>query len=126
MIEIKSNSLLGLLITCSVPLLFIVAIGLLARKRIMEIEQTKKELSKTSYIRHFDHRWMLIIGLISGLFILVCGTLAGFLLITYGNSASNQVASWTYLSLMTIIFFCGVATGGLLLIFIYKRNKPDR
>ena len=127
MIEIKSNSLLGFLLICSFPLLYIVTIVLLARKRIIENEQIRKELRKSTHNKLFDYifnyKWMLIIGLVFGSLIFAFSSLAGFVLIAYKNSVPDQVPSWAYLSLMAITFFCGGVAGMLLLFFIYKRNS---
>jgi len=95
----------------------------LARKRIIENEQIRKELNKGAYSKYFDYKWMLIIGFVSGLLIFIFSTLAGFVLIAYKNSVSDQVPGWIYLSLIAIPALCGGVAGMLLLIFMLRRNK---
>ena len=115
-----------MLIIWSLPLIWIVSIVLLARKRIIEVEQIRKELRKGAYNQKLDSKWMLVIGLALGLLIFIFSTLIGFIVIAYKDTIPTQIVNWISLSLLAVPFLCGGATSLLSLFFMYKRHNSNK
>lgn len=129
--EIHSDSLVGLLLTCSFPLflLAVIAVAILsARSRLKEASQMKRNLREGVYDQSLSNPRTKMtfrvkggVGLFFSLVLLVAISL---LIYSVGKAIGfdNQV----YWFAIVIPFICSIPTGiGILLLIKYKKRKSS-